>query len=1143
MIAAKKKKIQPKATIQNFPIVGVGASAGGIEAFKPFLKAITQDSGMAYVLVQHLDPSHESILPEILQRVTDIPVHEITNDIHLAPDNIYIIPSNKILTSTDGILQLAPRDKKILNLSIDIFFTSLAEVHKEFAVGVILSGTGKDGTQGLKAIKEHGGISFAQDMKSAAYDSMPQSAISSGVVDFVLAPELIPAQLLQINNAYKTSLVFKKEKELSKDDDTVFKQILSLLFQSNGVDFTYYKEPTLRRRIARRIAITKKGNLKSYLDFLQSDKSEQNALFQDMLIPVTSFFRDPKTFKVLTETIFPSILKNKVADAPIRIWIAGCSTGEEVYTIAICLKEFFALNPESQKERNTKIQIFASDISLKSIKKARSGIYTKADVESLSESQLENYFTKTNGDYEIGKIIRDMCVIAPHNFLKDPPFAKMDLISCRNVLIYMDAFLQQKAFATFHYALVEKGFLLLGKSESIGASSELFSQVTKSEKIYARKDVSGRFRNIATEFKGETLKTKAKVISKQKPLENDFQKSAEAVMLSKSPACVVVNEQMDIVHIHGDITPFLQSPQGKPSHNILKMARKGLGFELRSAIHKASKEQITVSTENIPIIINAVGTELDNYIHEQNKHFLVRIEVIPLTDTIEKHNLIRFKKTTIPTEEEKKLSSKGKTKAGEAERRYELLEKELAFNREDMRAITEDMEASNEELQGTNEELQSSNEEMQSLNEELETSKEELQSTNEELLIVNQELLEKQEQLNEARYYAESIVSTIREPLVILDRSLCIKTANASFYKKFNIEEQETEGKLFYEIQNSQWDDHLMRSLLEKILPKQERLTDFEIILNFPTIGDRTLLLNALQILNEKNSEKLILLAIEDITERKSVAMQLKTFSNDLEKQVKERTAELKTSFEELKQSNMQLDQFAFIASHDLQEPLRKISNFSMRLQEKHKDELSTEVKTYLSKIEGASSRMTLLIKDLLNYCRLLQHEQLFSATDLDETIKNVLNDFELLIQETKAKIKVAQLPTVNAIPFQMNQLFHNLISNALKFTKKNVPPVITITSRTLSEKEIKKYPAFNPLIEHVEIIFKDKGVGFDQDYAKQIFTIFQRLHAKNIYSGTGIGLSLCKKIVENHKGDIFTDSKENEGASFHVILPLIQTL
>ncbi|MEP7235246.1 MAG: chemotaxis protein CheB [Ignavibacteriota bacterium] len=1148
----KKNKIMPPAVEQNFPVVGIGASAGGLDAFKRLLKAIPEDSGMAYVLVQHLDPSHESILPEILSRTTKIPVHEITDDIKLAPDHIYIIPSAKSLTSTDGVLKLTKRDRKIQNLPIDVFFTSLAEVHTSFAVGVVLSGTGSDGTLGLKAVKEHGGITFAQDSESAAYDSMPQSAVNAGVVDFILSPEKIPAQLLQIGKTYRTAHALTGDtgaengQAIPKDDEDVFKQILLLLRQRSSVDFTYYKQPTLRRRIARRMAIGKTKVLTEYLKLLRNDKTEQDALFGDMLISVTSFLRDPKTFETVCNTVFPALFKNKPHDEPLRIWIAGCSTGEEAYSLAICLHEFLG-----DKFSYRKVQIFASDISEAAIKKARTGIYSKTDVQKFSAEQLKRYFTKNNGEYEVNKIIRDMCVFAPHNFLKDPPFAKMDLISCRNVLIYMDTFLQKKALTTFHYALKENGILMLGKSETIGGSSDLFAQFAKHDKIYSRKPVPGRFIHVATERKEEFLATKDRAVTRRETIRNDYRKSAEEILLTKfTPASVVVNEQLDVVHIHGSITPFLKAPQGKPTYSILKMAREGLAFELRNALHKAKTSGASVRKDNIPVKIT--GTPA-----------LVTIEVIPLTDTVEAYYLILFTKTFLPAADEKgKSISSVKNRNDDGQRHIDRLEKELAHTREDMRSITEDMEAANEELQSANEELQSSNEEMQSLNEELETSKEELQSTNEELTIVNQELLDKQEQLHAARYYSDSIISTLREPLIVLDRSLCIKTANASFYKKFNVEEQDTENNYFYEIQNGQWDDHLMRSLLEKILPRKERLVDFEISLTFPSLGERHLLMNALQIVNEKTAEQLILLAIEDITDRyvaekkleetrevlkeknrliEENEKRLEHFSHELEIKVNERTAELLASNEELKQMNMHLDQFAHVASHDLQEPLRKITTFSKRLQEKHKDGLNPEIKTYLNKIEGASNRMSTLIQDLLNYSRLLQRDKLFAPTDLSEILKNILSDFELLIQEKKTKLLFEDLPTVSAIPLQMNQLFYNLIGNALKFSRDGVPPRITITSHMLSEKDLAKHPNLDPHVSYCEIIFKDNGIGFEQRYSEKIFTIFQRLHSNDAYIGNGIGLALSKKIIETHHGEIYAKSQENKGTAFHVLLPLEQ--
>jgi len=1116
MVSSKSNTKLPEAATQNFPVVGIGASAGGLDAFRRLIKAIPENSGMAYVLVQHLDPSHESILSEILAKIALIPVNEITDDIHLAPDQIYVIPANKILTTFDGVLRLTPRGSSKSNLSIDVFFISLATVHKELAVGVLLSGLGSDGTQGLKAIKENGGITLAQDQESAAYNDMPQSAVDFGVVDFVLAPENVPSKLLEI-------LKLKNESQVADiqelNEGVVFKQILSLLLQKKGVDFTYYKQTTVRRRIERRMAILNLKQAKEYLKVLTGNKTEQYALFQDLLIPVTSFFRDPNTFDYLCEHVIPALFANKTTEEPVRIWIAGCSTGQEVFTVAICLTEFLENNPSDRH-----IQIFGSDISEIAIAKARAAKYSKSEVQMLPDSTKAKYFTEANGIYVVNKEIRDMCVFAVQNFLKDPPFAKIDLLSCRNVLIYMDSFLQKKALSTFHYALKKSGFLLLGKSETPSVVAESFNSIARNHKIYGRNSVPGRFMHDEVENKEKGIFKKNSLnVKKDVPL-TGFRKIAEDILIAKfTPPGVIVNEQMDIVHIHGVVTPFLAPSPGKPTFNLFKMAREGLGFELRNALHKAK-------TSNTPVVKEGIPTSISG------KQQLVTIEIIPLTNTVELHYLIVFKSTgNIELTPNELVGGSSEVELNEALERILAVEKELAQAREDMRSITDEQEAANEELQSASEELQSSGEEMQSLNEELETSREELQSSNEELVILNQELLEKQDQLNSARLYSEAIVTTIREPLIILDKALRVKTANTSFYKKFNFTEQETEDKLFYELQDNLWDDHLLRSLLEKILPQKTRLEDFEIIMNFPSLGARTMLLNARQIVNENTAEKLILLAIEDITERKVTEQSLKSFSDELESKVRERTADLL-------QTNMQLEQFAHAASHDLQEPLRKIVTFANRLQAKHNDELSEEVNAYLKKIEGASTRMSRLIQDLLNYSSLINHEKLFSPTDLDETLIDILNDFELLIEQKGAVITIDTLPIIEAIPVQMNQLFFNLMSNALKFSLDGVPPVIHISVRMLPEKDLAKRKNLIQGIPYCEITFKDNGIGFDQKYELQIFTIFQRLNRPSEYQGTGIGLALTKKIVENHHGEIYVNAKKNDGAAFHIILPLQQS-
>jgi len=1113
----------PVPTQQDFPIIGVGASAGGLEAFKQFLSAVTEDSGMAYVLVQHLDPNHDSILPEILSRFTSLPVMEITDDIHLAPNHVYVIPENKILTSIDGVLKLESREKQKSTPTIDIFFSSLAEVHLNLSAGVILSGTGSDGTLGLKSIKQHGGITFAQD-QTAAYGEMPQNAINAQTADFVLAPSEIPAKLLEVMLANDFGLL----KPNNKNEEEIFRKIILLLYNHSGVDFTYYKQTTIRRRIARRMAMSKASNLKEYLMFLKDDKLAPEALFNDLLIPVTTFFRDPKIISGLKNIVFPELM-NRQSNS-IRVWVAGCSTGEEAYSFAILLNEFLGENTNG-----IEIQIFASDVSELSIAKARIGFYSDTQVANISEIFLEKYFTKKNSGYQINRQIRDKCIFAVHNFLKDPPFAKMDIITCQNVLIYMDTFLQKKALTTFHYALSNEGFLLLGKSETTSPAKDFFIPLEKSGKIYTRKSVTGRFIHHAMKTK-EELKTETNLKkSRQETLKTDFIKSAEKMLLSAfTPASVVINEHLDVVHINGNISSFIEILPGKPTFNILKIARQGLSFELRNAIHKAKESNTQTLKEGIQVVLD--GTNIQ-----------VTIEVRPLVDTIETYFLVIFYNTPI-RKAEANLSGLTQQEINNDVnlKRITLLEKELAQTHADMNAIAEAQEASNEELQSTNEELLSNSEELQSLNEELETSKEELQSSNEELIIINDELLNKQDQINISRNYTEAIVATLREPIVVLDTKLRIKNINRAFSKKYNITKQEAEGKLIYEIQNHLFDNSPMRSMLEKILPQKMQLDDYQIAVNLQPYGESIMLLNAKQVTNEESKEQLILLAIEDITERKNIERRLQTLSDGFETKIKERTAELLTSnnelgnsVKELHQANIKLQQFAYIASHDLQEPLRKILMFVSVLQS-NIDDLPPNAVGILTKISNSSNRMKTLISDLLAYSYLSNDDALFVTTDLNEVLKNILTDFELLIHQKKVKIESGILPIVKGIPLQMNQLFYNLISNALKFSGTE-NSFLHITSKKLTAKQVENYPVLKQELSYYEIIFADNGIGFEQQYERQIFTIFRRLHSNEAYVGTGIGLAISHKIIENHGGHIFAVSEKENGASFHVILPIIQ--
>ncbi len=849
----KAKKAAP-ASPHHLTIAGIGASAGGLDAFKALIKAIPNNSGIAWVLVQHQHPAYESKLTDLLQKVTNIPVTEITNDVLIKPNIIYVMPANKMLTIKAGKLKLSPRptkDKIQSNYPINLFFTSLALAYEANAVGVVLSGTASDGTKGLKAIKDHGGITFAQNIESAGYPGMPESAIKAGVVDFELSPDKIPRKLQEIK---KIIGVNQPGVTKSEDDENYFKEILSLLHIHKNVDFTYYKQTTIRRRILRRMVLNKFKKIAEYTNYLKDNKAEIGALYQDMLIPVTSFFRDEKVFDNLCETVFPALIKNKQADGLIRIWISGCSTGEEAYSIAICFKEYLGIKKE-------KVQIFATDLSEPAIAKARTGIYSKADAEVVSHHRLAKYFNLVHGNYQVKKELRDMCVFAVHNFLKDPPFSKIDFISCRNVLIYMDTYLQKKALSTFHYALNSKGLLMLGKSENTIGITDLFIPVNKNDKIFIRKEVPAVLAPVTARYiESKPSETKKGFIPET--LRTDFQKKADDLLLAKfTPATVVVNEALDIVYFRGNTIFFLQQSTGKPTHNLLKLAKLGLAFELKNILHKSKKLNKAVKKENIPVQSG------------KNKH-LVTIEVIPLTNIAEPHWVITFEKQKVILDKNISAIPSPKNSKKADWLPFLHLEEEVTQLREDMRIMGEEQEASNEELQSTNEELLSSNEELQSLNEELETSKEELQSTVEELTVVNQEMINLNEQLATEKEYAEAIIATIPQPMLVLDKNLRVTVANQQFYEKFLVTENNTEDKLVYDIGNGQWDIPELRILLEAILPEKESFFGFEVEHTFQSIGHRIMRLNAREIIRDK-AEKLILLAIEDITNVKEAAKKI----------------------------------------------------------------------------------------------------------------------------------------------------------------------------------------------------------------------------------------------------------------------------
>ncbi|TVR20006.1 MAG: PAS domain-containing protein [Balneolaceae bacterium] len=732
-----------------------------------------------------------------------------------------------------------------------------------------------------------------------------------------------------------------------------------------------------------------------------------------------------------------------------------------------------------------------------------------------------------------------MCVFAVHNFLKDPPFGKMDLISCRNVLIYFEPYLQKKALTTFHYVLNPDGFLLLGKSETTSGVPDLFSEVAKSDKIYSRKDVPSKFVQVVNR-RSELDFNKIEESKKPEKKDPDFQSKADEIMLKKyTPAGVVVNEVMDIVQYRGKTGPYLEQTSGKPSHNLITLAAQGLAFELRNILHKAKQENAEAKKENIPVKIN--GDLLT-----------ITIEAIPIPNTIEPYFLVLFHDTSSKGNKQKSEADVAKTKKSsdnKKDQRIKQLEQELVDTREDMRNITEDQEVAIEELQSANEELMSGSEELQSLNEELETSKEELQSTNEELVVLNQEMSSLNEQIEAERNYSESIVANIREPLLVLDKNLRIRTANNAFYKQFKLNEKETVGALVYDLGNKMWDFPELRKLFEEVIPKNPIIVDYEVIQSFPDIGELHLLLNAREVVKDDESENLILLSLEDITEQVKEREKRREIqerhTRELNEKIEARTAELKSANEELKKTNeelismnKELEAFTYISSHDLQEPLRKIQTFAGRILEKEDQNLSEKGKTYFSLMQNAAERMQKLIDDLLAFSRLNTTERKFERVNLKTIADEVKANLSDKIKEQQATVDVGEMCEADVIVFQFRQLIHNLVSNAIKFTKPGAKPHVRIKSRIVKGTKL-KVKDLNPEKEYCHISVSDKGIGFEEKYSEKIFEVFQKLHSKDVYPGTGIGLATVKKIVHHHNGIINAKSAINKGSTFDIYIPL----
>ena len=750
---------------RNIPIVGIGASAGGLEALEKFFKNMPATNGMAFVVIQHLDPDYHGVMPELLQRTTSMRVLQATDELKINPDHVYVIPPNKTLEVNMNVLYLTdPLQPRGHRLPIDIFFRSLAKNSQENGIGIILSGMGSDGSLGVKAIKEKDGLVLIQDPSDAKFDGMPHSAMQSVNADLVAPADVLPVKLIDF---------VKISPDGKKDAKTEYKsgidKIISLLHQKTGHDFAMYKKTTLLRRIERRQEVHKINHMQDYIRFLMGNPVEIEILFKELLIGVTNFFRDPAVWKKLRENILPDLI-NKLPDGQtIRAWVTSCSTGEEAYSLAIVFREAVQ---EAEIPRNIYLQIFATDIDRDAIEKARRGIFSSNIAIDVPPELLLRYFVPEGDGYRVHTTIREMIIFAEQNVIRDPPFTKLDILSCRNLLIYMEPALQKKLFALYYYALRPGGILILGSSESLGNKEDWFKEIEPKMKIYKRS--AGFSPNILVDtpssFYKEARETEKKM--PHKTVENIQTLTDQFILQNYSPACVIVNEKGDIVYIAGHTGKYLEPVAGKANWNIHAMAHEGFRHELPGAFRQA---------ENSPdpiIIRNAKIGAIDNVQYND-----IKIEHIKTRNALNGLFIVAFVDVRGPAKNdaihENTINSQDTVK--------QELANELMKTNEELQSTREEMQTSQEELKSSNEELQSTNEELQSANEELTTSKEEMQSLNEELQTVNSELQSKINDLIQSNNDMKNLLNSTEIATLFLDKKLNIRRFTDSVVKIFNI--------------------------------------------------------------------------------------------------------------------------------------------------------------------------------------------------------------------------------------------------------------------------------------------------------------------------------------------------------------------
>lgn len=1087
------------------PVVGIGASAGGLEAIGQFVEALDDQLGLAYVVVSHLDPRHESLLPEILAKRTLLPV-ETAGDQELMPNHIYVIPPDAALTLFGNQLQLRPRSlSRVKHMPIDILFESIAEQRSGAAVGIILSGTGSDGAEGIKKIREAAGVTLVQTPDSAAFAGMPKAAIDTGCVDMVMRPADIAAELSRMS---RHPYFVKTEASVDDEEpspDSAMAKIFDLIRSVYQADFTQYKPNTIQRRLQRRMALVNETDVQSYLKVLRDNPVELAALYDDLLIRVTTFFREDSIYTALSQTVFPMLLKERNHGDPLRIWVPACATGEEVYSLAISLLEYLGENAQ-----DVTIQIFGTDLNEAAIEQARHGSYPESIADRVSSVRLQRFFVHENRRYRVAKQVRELCVFARQNVALDPPFSRMDVISCCNLLIYLDSGLQRRVLKHFHYGLKPDGFLILGPAENADEDGQFFKRAESHQRmLYQRAMPTRGSLDLALGRSGVDMRT-SHVADSSPSLSLDHtqvQRKADGLLLSRfSPASILVDDRMNIVQFRGQTSPYLEHASGTASLNLHRVAHPGILMQLVPLLNEVQASGRTVFKDDLRI-------ETLSGMREGT------VELIPLREPSTKTGfcLILFDANV----RSGKTENRPEIAETEKDARIRQLEMELDSMRDYLQATNEAYEAALEESRSAQEELQSANEEFLSGNEELVIAREELQASNEELTTANEELMSRTRELNvintelaRARKhadfnanYAESVIDTVAHPLIVLDQGLTIHRANHAFYDVFLTNPSATLNRRLVDIGDGQWNSPELRKLLDQVLLGNSPVTSYRVEHDFPGVGIKVMTVNARKVPAMDNRSARLLLAFEDVTASDERLTRLR--SDDHRK-----------------------DEFIALLAHELRNPLAPIRNAVQLLLMKVSDE---SLRRPLAVIDRQVTTLARLINDLMDVSRITRGKMFFEQypVNLRETIFQVINTVTPYM-ESRGHHLTALMPPAEVVVMgdatRLEQAIGNLLNNAGKYTDHGGYIEITLC------------------VEQSEAVVsvRDNGVGIDANILPHIFDLFVQSDMTRIRAegGLGIGLSLVRQITEAHNGTVVANSEgAGTGTTLTIRLPISNSI